>query len=253
MRLDRQQCVLAGGLGLGVHAHQPRLAGAIDISIQQAHVGPIGLERQRQVGSDSGFAHAALGRSHGDDISHAVDALDAGLHGPRLHRETDRHIGLCHAVNTLERGLDLFGQPLAVIATGETHIELERDVPVVDVQRTHGSCAGQIGVQMRFVNRAQFGFDVLSQRIAHGALPVVGQMMMAAMIPIRAASAVAADRGLAGLWHTARLTRRRPRHDHGTRYSRYIRPALRQRRNASGPHARAYPDRYLGAFSKTTR
>jgi hypothetical protein len=62
-----------------IKAHHQRLAGAVDVGVEQAHAGAFGRERQRQVGGRGALAHAALARGHGDDVLDARQQLHATL------------------------------------------------------------------------------------------------------------------------------------------------------------------------------
>jgi hypothetical protein len=87
-------------LGTPLDAHHHRHAGAVDVGIQQAHAGPLGRQRQRQIDSCGALAHAALARGHGHDVLHPRQQLHAALHrvGRDLRRDVDRHVG--HALDS---------------------------------------------------------------------------------------------------------------------------------------------------------
>ena len=161
MGLHGQQHLAVLGLGTPFDTHQPRLAGAIDIGIQQADRGAVGPEREREVGRHGGLAHAALGRGHGNDVAYALDTLERGLHRARGHRKTDGHVGPLDAVDRFEHGAHLFGQRLAVVAAGKAQIEFEGHALALHLQRTHRARTDQVGIQIGLVETAEFGFDGL--------------------------------------------------------------------------------------------
>jgi hypothetical protein len=69
--------------GLVGDAQHLRLRRAVDVGIQQADVGALGGQRQRQVHRGGGLADAALAGGHGDDVLHLRNQLHAALHAVR--------------------------------------------------------------------------------------------------------------------------------------------------------------------------
>ena len=76
------------------HAHHHRLAGAVNIGIQQANAGPFGRQGQRQVGGGGTFADAAFARRHGDDVFDLRQQGHATLRrmGADLGGDVDGHV-----------------------------------------------------------------------------------------------------------------------------------------------------------------
>ena len=62
------------------NAEHGGLAGAVQIRVQHADARAHGGHGGGQIGGGGGFAHAAFARSHGNDVFHAFDGVDAGLH-----------------------------------------------------------------------------------------------------------------------------------------------------------------------------
>jgi hypothetical protein len=77
-----------------IHAHHLRLAGAIDIGIEQADAGAFRGQRERQVHGGRALADAALAGGHGDDVLHVRHQRHALLHsvGDHLGAQVHRHV-----------------------------------------------------------------------------------------------------------------------------------------------------------------
>jgi hypothetical protein len=65
------------------NAQHLRLRRTVDVGIEQADVGALGSQRQRQVHGRRTLADAALAGRHGDDVLDAGQQLHAALHRVR--------------------------------------------------------------------------------------------------------------------------------------------------------------------------
>jgi hypothetical protein len=80
MRLERHQVLAVGGGGpLPLEAQHQRLAGPVDVGIEDADAGASGCPGECQVGRDRRLAHAALAARDRDDIAHPRQRLERPL------------------------------------------------------------------------------------------------------------------------------------------------------------------------------
>ncbi len=77
-------CLPSGRFGLAAgDAHHERLAGTVDVRIQESDPGPLGRPGERQIGRDGRLADAALAGCHGDDVLDAIQRFECSLYGVR--------------------------------------------------------------------------------------------------------------------------------------------------------------------------
>ena len=111
MGLERLHGLAIEGLRLVFgDAEHLRLRRAIDVGIQDPHPGALGRECKREIDRRGALAHAALARSHGDDVLHPRHQLHALLHRVRhdVAADLEREFR-----NLRQRGIQLPGDELA--------------------------------------------------------------------------------------------------------------------------------------------
>ena len=69
------QAAFALGLEAGLEAHHGRDVGPGDVGVEDADLGAVPRQRDREVGRDGGLADAALVGGDGDDVLDAFDGL----------------------------------------------------------------------------------------------------------------------------------------------------------------------------------
>ena len=116
--------------GAGHHG----LAGAVNVSVQQAHLGAFCRQGQRQVDGGGAFAHTAFARGHGNDVFHARQRLHTALHAVRHHGGAQLYIHSLYARHLACGGLQLRTQlgPQALRGVGQR--QFERDARAVNAQ-----------------------------------------------------------------------------------------------------------------------
>ena len=148
-------------LGAGVDAHHHRLAGAIDVGVEQAHAGPLGGQRQRQVHSGGAFAHATLARGHGDDVLDVGHQLHTALHrvGNDAGAEVDRHV--VHPRHAFGRRHQRAAQGRDLALGGVTQLDVKSHVAATDLQVFQRAGADKVGAGVGVHHALQRGLDVL--------------------------------------------------------------------------------------------
>ena len=148
-------------LRLAVHAEHARLAGAVDVRIQNADLGALGRQRQGQVHGGGGLADAALAGGHGDDVPDALDVLDALLRG--MGGDLARHVddGGLDAVHGLDQRLQLRGQVVAVAGGRKTQHDLHGRGVAVDGDLLDALGGYQVLFEVGIHVGRQFGFDLV--------------------------------------------------------------------------------------------
>ena len=148
-------------LGAGVDAHHHGLAGAVDISVEQAHAGPLGGQRQRQVHSGGAFAHAALARGHGDDVLHVGHELHTALHGVRNDPGANVDRDVVHPRHRLGGSDQSFAQGRDLALGGVAELDVKSHVAATDLQVFQRAGADKVGAGVGVHHALQRGLDVL--------------------------------------------------------------------------------------------
>ena len=116
--------------GLALDAQHRRLRGAVDVGVQDAHVGAFVREREREVRGDRRLADAALAGAHRDDVLDAAHHAEGPLDLVRddVLRDVHRHV-------RRTRGLEAFAHALAhglrAVTRRIAELDRDRDVAVV--------------------------------------------------------------------------------------------------------------------------
>jgi hypothetical protein len=113
-------------------AQHPRLARAVNVRVEDSHLGALGVERERQVDGRRGFADPALAGGHRDDVADARERLQAGLHGARLDipLDIDRH--LLDPGQRAEQRREFLLQFLFIAVGREAEPQDDRQSPVLE-------------------------------------------------------------------------------------------------------------------------
>ena len=112
-----------------LHAQHGRLAGAVEVGIQHAHARAHTRHGGSEVGGGGGLADAALAGCDGDDVFHAFDGGDAGLHFVRADNGVDAEVDVCIACDADDGLLHPVRQFRADMVDGKA--ELQGDVEAV--------------------------------------------------------------------------------------------------------------------------
>ena len=128
--------------------HHHRLAGAVNIGVQQTHTRAFSGQGQRQIGGGGGFADAAFARSHGNDVFHLRQQGHAGLCRMRHHLAADRHLHRTHTGHLRHHVLKLLlvGIPQTFGRVAQHQIETDGaglDADVFDGFGSHKILASQ--------------------------------------------------------------------------------------------------------------
>ena len=81
------------------------LARPIDISIQNADLGTLAGQRQRQIGGSGGFTHPAFAGCHGNHVFHIRQRRHLILRLVRLNHAIDLHLSALDAIEPLQSHL----------------------------------------------------------------------------------------------------------------------------------------------------
>ena len=166
--VHRLQGLAVDGLRLAGDAQHARLGGAVDVGVEDADLGPLSGQGQRQVDRGGGLAHAALAGGHGDDVLDVVDGLEGLLHrvGVDLPGHVHGHVG--HAGHGGDLLLDARGDGADHALGGEADHHLDLDLPALDLDALDGASADQIALQVRLDVTLDGGFDVFFRGLGHG-------------------------------------------------------------------------------------
>ena len=133
-----------GALGPTRQAHHHRLAGAVNVRIQQTHTGTFRGQGQRQIGSGRAFANAAFARGHRNDVFHLRQQSHARLRGVGNDLAADRCLDRSDTGHSRHHLMKLLlkGRPKAL--GGVTQHQVERHRTAVDAQVFHGFAADEV-------------------------------------------------------------------------------------------------------------
>jgi hypothetical protein len=137
-RLDAPTVATDGPLAL--QAHHARLAGAVDVGVEQADLGALERQGQREVDCGGGLADPALAGSDRDDVADARQWLQSALH--RLGRDLPGDLDPCrpHARVGRQKALEIRGQFLAVAPRREAQLDVYDRYTVLQSDGLHSFC-----------------------------------------------------------------------------------------------------------------
>jgi hypothetical protein len=127
--------------GAAREAEHARLAGPVDVGIQDADLGALRGQGQREIHRGGRLADATLAGGDGDDVADPGQRLEAGLHRARLHVPLDVDLHPGHAGKPLQKLIE-FGLQLPLVAVGGK-AQPQRDTQRIAVQRHGGDGAGR--------------------------------------------------------------------------------------------------------------
>ncbi|MCY1342974.1 hypothetical protein D9M69_289810 [compost metagenome] len=190
MRLKWNEELLVAHLGpraLGNTEHDA-LAGAVDIGVEDAHPRAFTSQRQGQVGSGGGLAHAALAGGHGDDVLHVGQRRHLLLGLVRLDYAIHLHIGTVHAVQVLQRHLQHLGPAGLEQVRGIAQFQAHADLAALDVDFAQATGADRVMIEVGIGELAQGRFNLGAGNGAHGKTPGNIRANQAAILPDRPAA-----------------------------------------------------------------
>ena len=173
--LHRLHGLAVGRFGPALDAHHHRLARAVDVGVEQAHRRALGGQRQRQVHGHGALAHAALAGGHRDDVLDLGQQRDAALGRVRddLAGHVDRDV--LHPGHALGGRDQRVAQCRDLALGGITQLDVERDVPVVDLQVLHRLGADEVLAGIG-VGDGREGLEQLVGGGGHGLIFPVGRV-----------------------------------------------------------------------------
>ena len=172
MGLDRHEPLLILDLRPGAFsdAEHDALAWAVNVRIQNAHLGPFASQGQCQVGGGGGFAHAALAGGHGHHILDVGQARNLSLSLVRGNDAGDLDTRRRHAVQAFDSHLQQLRPATLEQTGGVAQLKLDVDAIARNIDAAHASGADRVLVQIRVGVLAKDGFHRCAIDGAHGQL-----------------------------------------------------------------------------------
>ena len=154
---ERQDVLAVLGLRFAAgESHHLRLAGAVDVGVQEPNARPLRRPGERQVRGGGRFAHPALSRGHRDDVLHLREGLQRSLDRVRGYGCAQLELDTCAAQDRLQMTLQGRGEFRPIIRTWKTEFELNNRHLALQGDRSNGLCLRQ--------RLAQIGIEVGAQR-----------------------------------------------------------------------------------------
>jgi hypothetical protein len=167
VRLERLDAPAVPARGpVALQARHARLAGTVDVGIEEPHARPVERKREREVDGRRRLADAALARGHCDDVADARQRREPALHGLGLDGPGHGHPRGSHPGDGSQPLLEPRGEFRAVAAGREAEYHLDLDPAGPGVDGLHS---------FRLPERhPEVGFDIILDHQAGFADAIVG-------------------------------------------------------------------------------
>ena len=162
---QRRHGLAVGAFGTARDAEQHGHARAIDVGVEHADPRALRLQRQRKVDRCRALAHAALARTHRNNVAYARNELDARLHG--VGNDAARHFdGRVRHANGGHARPDKIPDRLELAGCGIPQQDLNGDPPPVNLYLRILDPGAQRGARIGIDDLVQFR-TYIRQRYTH--------------------------------------------------------------------------------------